>query len=247
MLQNQIAPEAAALQDGPAPLLCVRDASYVMPGYRSFEFVSFEVHAGQVCCVCAQRHEPVRDLLLAVTGSVRPTHGAISFPQAPGRGVRGFTRVAAAPAAPGVFSAYCEVDGALTVEEAVRCERAASGVRRPAWDALEFLAAFGLATHADRRVDMLEPDARARFSAALSCAGDTYVSVVDLADPFCCGLTAREATALLSDLRAVAGESGTCFVMGTCDPLLMAAADVPVALDVAALEVAHATHDSEVR
>ena len=246
MLHNQIASDAATSKDAPAPLLRVRDASYAMPGYRSFEFVSFEAHAGQVCCVCAGRHEPVRDLLLAVAGFVRPTHGAITFPQAPGRGSRGF-RVPPDLVAPGVFSAYCEADGAFTVEEAVRCEHAACSGRRPAWDALEFLARFGLATHADRRVDMLEPDARARFSAALSCAGSAYVSVVDFADPFCCGLTAREAAALLSDLRAVASENGTCFVVGSCDPLLMAESDVPVSLDVASLEAACSANDSEVR
>lgn len=247
MLDNKTAVNAVPAGEAGAPLLCVRDASYTKPGYRSFEFASFEVGAGQVCCVCAGRREPVRDLLLALAGAVRLTHGEILFPQAEGCGDLPSRRVAASGVGLCVVSTYCDVDAYRTVEEAVRHEHAACGERRSAWDALEFLAAFGLATHADRRVDLLEPDARARLSAALSHVGEPAVSVVDLTDPFCCGLTEREAEALISDLRAIARRDGACFVLGTGDPFLLKFSDVPVALDVASLEGASVTDSPEVR
>ncbi len=267
MLENQFGPTAASSDGASAPLLSVRDISYTKPGYRSFEFVSFEARAGQVVCVHAGNHVPVRDLLLAIAGAVRPTHGAIAFPRACGNKSRSSLRAPAALVGLGVFSGYCEVDAHRTVEESVRHERAAcgGGRGRSAWDSLEFLASFGIATHADRwgsleflasfgiathadrNVDLLEPPACARLSAALSHVGEPAVSVVDFSDAFCCGLTAGEAASLMADLRDVAAADGTCFVVGTCDPLLLRAADVPVSLDVAAGEASPLPHDAEVR
>ncbi len=249
MLENQFGPTAASSDGASAPLLSVRDASYTKPGYRSFEFVSFEARAGQVVCVHAGNHVPVRDLLLAIAGAVRPTRGAVTFPRACGNKSRSSLRAPAALVGLGVFSGYCEVDAHRTVEEAVRHERAAcgGGRGRSAWDSLEFLASFGIATHADRSVDLLEPPACARLSAALSHVGEPAVSVVDFSDAFCCGLTADEAASLMTDLRDVAAADGTCFVVGTCDPLLLRAADVPVSLDVAAGEASPLPHDAEVR
>ncbi len=247
MLENQFGPTAASSDGASAPLLSVRDASYTKPGYRSFEFVSFEARAGQVVCVHAGNHVPVRDLLLAIAGAVRPTRGAIAFPQASDSKSRFSLRAPAASVGLGVFSGYCEVDAHRTVEEAVRHERAACGGGRSAWDSLEFLASFGIATHADRNVDLLEPSACARLSAALSHVGEPPVSVVDFSDAFCCGLTADEAASLMAGLRDVAAADGTCFVVGTCDPLLLRAADVPVSLDVAAGEASPLPNDAEVR
>lgn len=216
-----------------APLLTLNDASYVVSGYRSFEFVSFTVHAGEVAAAYALDRAPVRDVLLAAAGLVRLTRGSVIWGSDASRPLRWtpfFLRHA--PVGMGVLSGVANLDEHLTVEEALHHEESACGLRGMDEEAtLLHLAAFGIATHADRPIENLEPAARARLSAALAAVGAPSVSVVDLTDAFCCGLTALDAKALITDLQAFAQAHETCFLLGTCDADVYHAADVCVALD----------------
>ncbi len=216
-----------------APLLTLNDASYVVSGYRSFEFVSFTVHAGEIAAAYALDRAPVRDVLLAAAGLVRLTRGSVVWGSDDARSSRRapfFLRHV--PVGMGVLSGISDLDEHLSVEEVIRHEESACGLRGMDEEAtLRHLAAFGIATHADRPIEYLEPAARARLSAALSAVGAPAVSVVDLTDAFGCGLTALDAKALIVDLRAFAQAHKTCFLLGTCDADVYRAADVCVALD----------------
>ncbi len=218
-----------------APLLTLNDASYVVSGYRSFEFVSFTVHAGEIAAAYALDRAPVRDVLLAAAGLVRLTRGSVVWGSDDARSSRRTSFfLHHAPVGMGVLSGVADFDEHLTVEEVLRHEESAYGLRGMDEEAtLRHLAAFGIATHADRPIENLEPAARARLSAALAAVGAPAVSVVDLTDVFCCGLTALDAKALIVDLRSFAQAHKTCFFLGTCDADVYRAADVCVALDMA--------------
>ncbi len=218
-----------------APLLTFNDASCVVPGYRSFEFVSFTVYTGEVAAACALDRAPVRDALLAAAGLVRLTRGSVVWGSDASQSSRRAPFILRhAPVGMGVLSGVADLDEHLTVEEVLRHEESACGLRGMDEEAtLRHLAAFGIATHADRPIEYLEPAARARLSAALAAVGTPTVSVVDLTDAFCCGLTALDAKALIEDLHAFAQAHKTCFLLGTCDADVYRAADVCVALDMA--------------
>ncbi len=218
-----------------APLLTLNDASYVVSGYRSFEFVSFTVHVGEIAAAYALDRAPVRDVLLAAAGLVRLTRGSVTWGSDDARSLRRTSfSLYHAPVGMGVLSGVADLDEHLTVEEVLRHEESACGLRRMGEEAtLRHLAAFGIATHADRPIEYLEPAARARLSATLAAVGTPTVSVVDLTDAFCCGLTALDAKALIADLCSFARAHKTCFLLGTCDADVYRAADVCVALDMA--------------
>lgn len=254
--------EAAAADDrgaspqeplrGAEPVVCARDASYRCGSYRSFEFATFDVYAGEVCALVSSAHAPVRDLLLAIAGLVAPTAGSLrvdgaEYARRTRSGLLGgmLRRVAPARVGLGVVSGVAEVDGSLTVEEAVACERAlrlGRGARRGtgrsrASDAvLEGLAAFGLATHADQRVERLSAAACGRLSAALACAGAPRVAVVDLADPSCSGMAVGELEVMLRDLGDVARAHDMAIIVGMTEPAAARAATRALALDMDAAE-----------
>lgn len=233
------------------PVVRVSGASYVRGGYRSFEFADVTARAGEVVALLGGEARAPRDLLLAIAGAVRPTSGSISvgdaaFAASAGAGPLraaltwgGFQRRlrAAGSVCLGAFAGLTDVGGALTVEEAVGRElahrRRACG---EAPDTLGFLAALGLATHADQRIDRLHPVARARLSAALALASAPRAAVVDLRDPFCAGLTTDEERAVVRDLRALARATDTAILVGCGEAASAAEADVAVALDVAAAD-----------
>lgn len=244
---NAMAPAAA--ED--APLVRVTGASYVRGGYRSFEFADVFARAGQVTVLLSGERAFARDLLLAIAGAVRPTSGSLtvsdaSFTASSGAGVlhaaaawSGFQRRlrATGTVGLGVFTGLTEVDSALTVEEAVARElgyRRGTNAETP--DVLDFLAALGLATYADQRVERLLPAARARLSAALALASAPRVAVVDLRDSFCVGLTADEEHAVVRELRDIARTTGTAVMVSCSEASSSMAADAVFALDIAASE-----------
>lgn len=117
------------------PVVAARDASYVAPGYRSFEFVGFDVAAGEIQVLLSSEHASARDVLLAVAGLVRPTSGSLVVcgaelaGGAPASGLAALRRAFAprerlprAHVGLGVFERVAEVSGAWTVEEAVARE-----------------------------------------------------------------------------------------------------------------------------
>ena len=231
-------PSAAACDA--APLLALGDASYAVRDYRSFEFVSFEVKAGQVAVAAAHEHAPVRDLLLCAAGLVRPSLGTVCVE---GRALKygPFGRHAAAGL--GVFSGVADADMHLTVEEALRRELGPAASEDAV---LAHLADWRIATHADRRLERLEPLARAYFSVCLAAAVPASVAVADLADPFCRGLTVEEAREVATRARELACRDASCFVFGVSDPATFDAADVAIPLDTAAEDACRALASQEV-
>lgn len=246
---------AAGDARGDAPAVRVSGASYVRGGYRSFEFADIAARSGQVTVLLSGERALARDLLLAVAGAVRPTSGSLavgdaSFAAATGAGKgTGALRVAAAWRAfqrqlcatgtvgLGVFTGLTEVAPSLTVEEAVARELGhRRSVRAEAFDSLDFLARFGLATYADQRIERLQPDARARLSAALALAPAPLVAVVGLRDPFCMGLTADEEREVVRELRAIAYSIGAAVVVSCSEASSSADADAVFTLDIAAAE-----------
>lgn len=118
-----------------APAIVAHDVSYRSGAYRSFEFSSFEVSPGEVCMLLSTDHAPARDVLLAVTGLVKPTSGSLVVcgvelaGGAPASGLAALRRAFAsrerlprAQVGLGVFERVAEVSGAWTVEEAVARE-----------------------------------------------------------------------------------------------------------------------------
>ena len=137
-----------------APAIVAHDVSYRSGAYRSFEFSSFEVSPGEVCMLLSTDHAPARDVLLAVTGLVKPTSGSLVVcgvelaGGAPASGLAALRRAFAsrerlprAQVGLGVFERVAEVSGAWTVEEAVarearlRAHRGDSASMRGAADA----------------------------------------------------------------------------------------------------------------
>lgn len=243
------------------PVVDVQAASYVRGGYRSFEFVDLSARAGLLTMLLSGDAHAARDLLLCIAGAVRPTAGSLrvddaSFAAAQASGCLG--SVAAWPAfrrklrgahavGMGVFSGVADVDGMLTVEEAVVRElhpggRGACGASG-ASDALDYLAQRGLATCADRRVDRLDPYARARLSAALALASSPCVAVIDLRDPCCAGLTGADERALAGELRAAARETGAAVIVSCAEVASAREADAVYPLDIATDE-AYASESS---
>lgn len=226
------------------PIVSARDAAYAPRGYRSFEFATFRVHAGEVAVLLSEAHAPARDAALAVAGLVRPTSGSLSVcgvelaSAASGRRLPWARPRVTAGA--GIFSGLLDVDASLTVEEVVAREerlRRRGAAQTAPRDTLGYLASFRLATYADQVVSALDPAARARLSAALACAGGVPVAALDLDDPFAAGLSARDAVAVVEDLRAFCAQSGTCAVVATCEPAVAQAASCAFALDLASGEV----------
>ncbi len=121
------------------------------------------------------------------------------------------------------------LSGFLTARENVELGLALRGVGGPdARDrALEALAAVGLASHVDRRVDVLSAGQRERVAVARALAARPAVILAD--EP-----TARvdvTATLALGGLFAeIARERGTTFVCATHDPVLIGLADEEVEL-----------------
>ena len=229
----------------------VEAASYVRGGYRSFEFADASARAGALTALLSGERVHARDLLLAVVGMVRPTSGSLAVGGASFTAPAGGGRLRAALAwgafrrmlragglvGVGVFTGLTDLEEALTVEEAVSREMARR--RRSgdtASDPLDFLAQLGLATHADRRVGLIPPAARARLSAAVALAAAPRAAVIDLRDPFCAGLTAAEELAAVRALRGVARSTGAAIMVSCAEARSAAAADAAFALDIAASE-----------
>lgn len=239
------APEAGS-PHGPSadPVVVCRDATYApRGGYRSFEFASFEAAPGAVTALLSADPACARDLGLAVAGLVRPTSGSLRV-----RGVelaRARSRGARLPRGSvgiGFVTGAAEVDGTLTVEEAVARELAWRGAADA--DVLVYLGEHGLATHADRRLDLLDARSRARLSGALALAAAPAVAVVDLGDPFVQGLSARDAELTVSAWRRVARARGCAVIACTPEPAAARAADAAVALDIPSAEALAAPRPS---
>lgn len=211
------------------------DASYSVAGYRSFEFATFEVAAGEVRVLVAAAHAPVRDMLLACAGLVRPTAGSLRVcgrelarPSRLGRGAvlpRGSAGV-------GVFERVADPPLGLTVEEAVAHEVRLRMRRGTEDDVLTFLAGLRLATCAQQRVESLDPDARARFSLALALAGSPRVAVVDLSDSFLAGLSLAGARSCVDAAVRIAAARGIAVLLGTTEPRVSAGGVAAVPLDI---------------
>ena len=206
--------------DEPSPIVVARDASYGAAGYRSFEFASFEVYPGDVAALVSIDTAASRDAVLACAGLVHPTSGALAVDSVElARRARRSLRAPSLPrgfAGVGVFTGLFDVDVALTVEQAVARECAYRG--DSATDVLDYLSAFGLATHADRMLAVLDPAARARLSAALACAGGVRLATFDLNDPFLDGASLADIREAMALLRAYCAEHGTCAVVATGEP-----------------------------
>lgn len=244
-----------------APVIVARDVSYHMRAYRSFEFVSFEVAAGELHAALSTEHAAARDMLLAVAGLVQPTAGSLTVGgvelAAPAHrgGAAGLRRLFGArerlprgAVGLGVFEHVAPVAEQLTVEEAVSHEaglrgQAASLRRVP--DVLAYLASLGLATVSEQQILRLEPALRARLSIALACAGAPCAAVVDLTDPFVAGLSAPDAAALMADARAVAQELGTALLVATSEVACARATDAATALDIPAAEALAAAESAD--
>lgn len=212
-------------------LIVANDACYRARGYRSFEFASFSAFPGEVVVLFGADRAQARDLALACAGLVRPTEGSLVVA---GADIARGSRPPRGAAGAGVFCGLLDVDGVLTVEEVVRRE---AGLRRgPASDTLDYLAEFGLATHAEQGVDALGPAARARLSGALACSGGVRVAALDLNDPFCDGLSADDAAAAVSCLRRFAQSHAACVVVAAREVAAARAADFAVALDMASAD-----------
>lgn len=222
------------------------DASYTVSGYRSFEFATFEVAAGEARVLVAAEHAPVRDMLLACAGLVRPTAGSLKVcgrelarsQGATARGMRGRcgAGLPRGAAGLGVFERVAAAPLELTVEETVAREARLRARRSAKDDTLSFLAELGLATCAEQRVESLEPDARARFSLALALAGAPQVAAVDLADPFLAGLSLAGARACIDAAVRYAAARGVAVVLGTTEPQAAAGAAGVVPLDIPSAE-----------
>lgn len=218
------------------PVVRAHDISYSKRSYRSFEFASFSVGAGEVLAVLSSSHTAARDLLLAIAGLVRPTSGVLvvagteltaartlSF----GRG----TRLPRTAVGLGVFECIAPVQSVCTVEEAVAREMRLRSSRGGASDALPLLAAMGVATRAGEQVSRLDPASRARLSAALALAGEPRVALIDLTDPFVSGLSANDACELVACLRACASEHALAVVVATGEEHAAHAASGALSLD----------------
>ncbi len=224
------------------PVVSARDVTYRRGSYRSFEHVSFEARAGALTALVASAHAPVRDLLLAVAGIVAPTAGSLAVggvelvrragSHAPGRTRR--RALARGTTGVGVCAGVSDAAPGLTVEEAVSRELALRGHGEV--DALAYLAAFRLATVAGQRAACLGGMDAARFSAALACAGEPVVAVVDLADPSMGDLSAREARDVIGELAALARARRVALVVGLTEPAAAQAADQAYGIDLDAAE-----------
>ena len=206
--------------DEPSPIVVARDASYGAAGYRSFEFASFEVCPGDVVALVSVDTAASRDAVLACAGLVHPTSGSLAVDSVElARRARRSLRAPSLPrgfAGVGVFTGLFDVDVALTVEQAVARECAYRG--DSATDVLDYLSAFGLATHADRTLAVLDPAARVRLSAALACAGDVRLAALDLNDSFLDGASLADIREAMALVRAYCAEHGTCAVAATGEP-----------------------------
>lgn len=205
--------------DEPSPIAVARDASYEAAGYRSFEFASFEVYPGDVVALVSVDTAASRDAVLACAGLVHPTSGSLAVDGIElARRARRSLRAPSLPrgfAGVGVFTGLFDVDAALTVEQAVARECAYRGDR--ATDVLDYLAAFGLATHADRTLAALDPAARVRLSAALACAGGVRLAAIDLNDSFLDGASLADIREAMELVRAYCAERGACAVVATAE------------------------------
>ena len=224
--------------DAVAPLAVARDATAGAAG--SFEFASFQAEPGRVLALVADAHRGVRDMLLALAGLLKVASGSLT--------VCGEELATAGPGARrrlryqvgmGALESCAPVDLSQTVERALTRELS---LRKSDADALEVLARFRLATVSGARVETLRPSDRARLSAALALAGAgdgapaPRVALVDLEDPFCAGLSADAARAVVAELRAIARATGAAVIVGTCDAAVACAADAMAPLDMGAAE-----------
>lgn len=120
-------------------LVEARELSYVKPGYRSFEFATFEARAGEVLALLSSGRAAARDALLAIAGAVCPTAGSLMvrgtvLADAPAvapadaglrRRIAAVLRAARRPVLPrgavglGAASGVAVPEGTLTVEEVV--------------------------------------------------------------------------------------------------------------------------------
>ncbi len=218
------------------PVVRAHDISYSKRSYRSFEFASFSVGAGEVLAVLSSSHAPARDLLLAIAGLVRPTSGTLVVAGTDLTAARTLpfglgTRLSRTTAGLGVFEHVAPVQSVCTVEEAVAREMRLRSPRGGTSDALPLLAAMGVATRAGEQVSRLDPASRARLSAALALAGEPRVALIDLTDPFVSGLSANDACELMACLRAYASEYALAVVVATGEERVTHAASSALLLD----------------
>ncbi len=206
--------------DGLSPIVVARDASYEAAGYRSFEFASFEVYPGDVAALVSVDTAASRDAALACAGLVHPTSGSLAVDGIElARRARRSLRVPSLSrgfAGVGVFTGLFDVDVALTVEQTIARECAYRGDR--ATDVIDYLAAFGLATHVDRTLAALDPAARVRLSSALACAGGVRLAALDLNDSFLDGASLADIREAMGLVRAYCAEHGACAVVATGEP-----------------------------
>ena len=123
------------------PVVRAHDISYSKRSYRSFEFASFSVGAGEVLAVLSSSHAPARDLLLAIAGLVRPTSGTLVVAGTDLTAARTLpfglgTRLSRTTAGLGVFEHVAPVQSVCTVEEAVAREMRLCNPRGGTSDAL---------------------------------------------------------------------------------------------------------------
>lgn len=237
------------------PLVTAHDASYVKPGYRSFEFASFEAREGEVVALFGSTRAGARDLLLAVAGAVRPTAGVLTVcgvelaDAEAGEGLRtragGVLRALRRPhlargmVGVGAVSGLAAPEELLTVEEVVARElgRGGRGVRAGrAGQVFDYLGRFQLATRVGQRVGALPPLDRARLSAALAFACGPQVACIDAGDPFCAGMSAEQVVCFVRELSALAVAEEVAVLVAVAEPAAAAAVDTAVALDVDAAE-----------
>jgi ABC-type lipoprotein export system ATPase subunit len=122
------------------------------------------------------------------------------------------------------------LSGFLSARENVELGLALRGIEghEAADRGAEALAAVGLATHAERRVDLLSAGQRERVALARAFAAQTPVVIADEPSSRLDAVTTVEIGSLLSDL---AHGTGTTVVCATHDPLLIGLADREVRLE----------------
>lgn len=207
------------------------DIAYARRGYRSFEHLTFTVAPGEVHVLVDAAARPARDALLAVAGRVAPTAGRL---EVCGSALpRGAFRVRRCVGL-GWFAGVNDCPPQQTVAEALSHELALRGRAVPYEQVLDILAAWMLATHADRAVDELDPDACARLGAACAAAPCPQLAVVPALEgavPPACSV------ALVRLMRAWAERTGTAFLAATAVPAAARAADAwtPVSIEAAEL------------
>lgn len=200
-------------------LLKAEQISYVRPGYRSFDHLSFAVAAGTVHALLDVGSGGARDALLAVAGRMRPTEGKLTvLGQELPRGAARVRRLVGMGLFPGLndFPAHQTVGDALSHELALR------GLALPYAEQLEHLARWQLATHVDRTVAGLEPYELARLGAACAAAGGVRLAVVPAIEG---AVPPAQEEAFVALMRANAARTGATFLAATASPRAALAAD----------------------